>query len=259
VEIANRERHEHCLALQYEVTHVLADSNATSEEIITRILQIVCQSMNWDTGRLWTVDRSAKVLRCAAIWHSAKAQPANSNPPPVLAAGNGLPGRVWQSGQPAWISDLTQDGEALGSSPAVKPGLHAAFAFPLQLRGEILGVAEFNSEQIRPPESDLLQIFATLGNLIGQSIERKKLEEQLLQSQKMDAIGRLAGGVAHDFNNVLAVILMHVDLMLSEPGMPAASRSSLADLQAAVRRASASCGSCWSSAGASPFVSGRST
>jgi len=57
VEITRRERHEHCLALQYEVTHVLADSTATSEEIITRILQIVCQSMNWDTGRLWTVDR----------------------------------------------------------------------------------------------------------------------------------------------------------------------------------------------------------
>ena len=68
--------------------------------------------------------------------------------------------------------------------------------------------------------------------------ERKALEAQFLRAQKMEAFGQLAGGVAHDFNNVLAVILMHVDLMLSEPGMPAASRSSLADLQAAVRRAS---------------------
>lgn len=46
--------------------------------------------------------------------------------------------------------------------------------------------------------------------------ERKKLERQLLHAQKMEAIGTLAGGVAHDFNNMLGVILGHTELMLSE-------------------------------------------
>jgi two-component system, cell cycle sensor histidine kinase and response regulator CckA len=68
---------------------------------------------------------------------------------------------------------------------------------------------------------------------------RKQLQDQLVRSQKMEAFGQLAGGVAHDFNNYLTTILGYSDLLLDELEMKGEIASHIREIRAAAGRASA--------------------
>jgi two-component system cell cycle sensor histidine kinase/response regulator CckA len=67
---------------------------------------------------------------------------------------------------------------------------------------------------------------------------RKQLQDQLARSQKMDAFGQLAGGVAHDFNNFLTTILGYSDLVLAETGTRGAVANHVSEIRKAAGRAS---------------------
>jgi len=69
--------------------------------------------------------------------------------------------------------------------------------------------------------------------------ERNRLEEQFRQSQKMEAVGRLAGGVAHDFNNLLTVITGYSDLLLAKRDLQEGQRTALEQIRRSAERGGA--------------------
>ncbi len=81
------------------------------------------------------------------------------------------------------------------------------------------------------PDGELFGIGAAVVDVT----EVKTLEEQLVQAQKMEAVGRLAGGVAHDFNNLLTVISSYAELIQYDPAIRA--REEIAEIQGATKRA----------------------
>ncbi|HTO11271.1 MAG TPA: ATP-binding protein, partial [Candidatus Binatia bacterium] len=222
-DITERKRAEQRLVAQHIVTQILAEA-ATLEEATPRILQAVCDGLGWDLGALWRLDREACVLRCVEVWnrksltapHFAAATRASTFPP-----GIGLPGRVWSSREPAHIPDVAHDESFLRAPIATSEGLHAAFGFPILLGEEVLGVVEFFSREIRPPDQELLEMMATIGSQMGQFIERKRAQDALLRAQvelahvaRMATLGELAASIAHEINQPLAAIVTNADVCL---------------------------------------------
>ena len=246
-DITVRRRAEWRLASQYAVTRVLSEA-ATLEEAIPKIIQAIGESLEWDLGVFWRVDKATGVLRCLDQWKapSVQADPFTLDTwHRTFTRGEDLPGRIWASGKSAWVTDVTMDVNLPRGAQAREVGFHGAFGLPILVGGEIEGVIEFFSRQARQPDDELLRMVEDIGLKIGQFGERARTEgvlretEALLrQAQKMEAVGRLAGGMAHDFNNLLTVIRGYSELLLGRLGTTDDMRKDMEEVKKAADRAS---------------------
>jgi PAS domain S-box-containing protein len=166
---------------QYEVTRVLAQTNRL-REAARRIMQSICECIGWDFGDLWSVDPAAMLLRCVDVWHRPNLEApefVEMTRSATFEPGVGLPGRVWSSRKAFWIPDVVEDNNFPRAAIAARSALHSGFAFPIFLGAEVIGVMEFFSRGINPPDDDLLSMFAAFGTQIGQFIERERIADQL--------------------------------------------------------------------------------
>lgn len=180
-DITERQRQEQHQSVGHATTRVLAES-ATLSEASPKILQAICENLGWTLGELWSVDANANVLRGVEIWHLPTVEVSEfkrATQQITFSPEVGLPGQVWASGEPIWITNFVEAANFQRASVAAKVGLRTAFGFPILGGDETLGVITFFSRELQQPDPDLLKIMGAIGSQIGQFIKRKQAEEDL--------------------------------------------------------------------------------
>jgi PAS domain S-box-containing protein len=164
------------------VARSLAET-ADPRDAVARALKAIAENLDWRLGAVWEPppDRP-EALRCVELWHAPGVDAEafeRASRTMSLAPGEGLPGRVWRSGQAAWIPDVVTDPNFPRSDAARQAGLHAGFCFPIRSASGTLGVIEFFTAEPRELDADLLGTMAHLGDQIGQAVERRRDAEAL--------------------------------------------------------------------------------
>ncbi len=153
------------------------------DEALARALEAIGEGLGWRLGAAWEPRVEAPdELVCVETWCAPGVDDSEFvtlSRSITLEPGEGLPGRVWLSGEPAWVKDVQDDKNFPRAASARRAGLRSGFCFPLRSGRGILGVVEFFTGEDRELDTELLETMAMLGDQIGQAIERRRDAEHL--------------------------------------------------------------------------------
>src|SRR4051794_14275021 len=181
----SRERTADLLGAQAAVARILASSDSL-EEAGPRIIECVAVTLGWELGAIWRVRRRRNVIECVAAWAAEDVDGAaftEHGSELAFARGEGLPGRVWRGGQPAWILDLESDSTFPRSAVALRAGLRSRPRLPIRSSRGVVGAIEFYARGEPQPDRHVLDLMDALGGQVGEYVELKRAEAAVWESE----------------------------------------------------------------------------
>jgi two-component system, cell cycle sensor histidine kinase and response regulator CckA len=193
--ILERRRLEQRLRIKDAVSQILAES-PNMPDATPKVIRVMCETAQWELGAIWNVDRSDNLLTCVDFWCLPSVSVSEFEAltrRTKFSPGVGLPGRVWSSGKPEWINDVTNDSNFPRAPVAAKEGLHTGIGFPIKVGDKVVGVMECFSREIAEPDNDFLEMLGHIGAQLGQFMERKRAEDALRASESRLQVAIAAG------------------------------------------------------------------
>jgi PAS domain S-box-containing protein len=173
------------LRTEHAVARVLS-SAAGETDARGQLLQAIGDALGWHVGAYWEPQYGeTTLLRCICAWHApavaadafVRASLDTTFEPAMV-----LPGRVWLSGEPAWVDDVRDRRDMPRAGAAARAGLRTAFGVPIRGASAVLGAMEFFTTEPHAPDDDLLDTMTSLGSQIGQFVERCRAQEAVRAS-----------------------------------------------------------------------------
>jgi PAS domain S-box-containing protein len=183
----DHEQSEEQLSLLQTISMEVAGASdlASALEVV---LREVCEKTGWVIGHAWVPNSDATALDLVVGWYCGDGELK-----PFKAAseashfkrGVGLPGRVWESKQPAWIEDVINDPNFPRSAAARSAGLKTGVAIPILSRRKVIAVLEFFMREERSQNEQLVNVIVAVAAQLGLLMERKRAAEQLSDTNEI--------------------------------------------------------------------------
>ncbi|MBW2267121.1 MAG: GAF domain-containing protein [Deltaproteobacteria bacterium] len=194
-----------------------ANEAVSLEAAMTEGVRRLCQALGWVAGHIYVVNEEGNLVT-SDLFHDEEGHAFEAirkmTRTTRFAPGEGMPGRALASAQPEAVLDLATGGAR--AQVAKSLGMQAAYAIPVPVHGEVVAVIECGSRDAHSPNPRLLEVLQLVGIQLGRVGERTALQERLRQSQRLEAVGRLAAGVAHEINNPMAYVRSNLNQLHGE-------------------------------------------
>jgi PAS domain S-box-containing protein len=192
-------------------------SSLEIDEVLGEIAKATARLMNAPVVTIWTADEKTQILETKAFSDERMHEDFRIR---KLLYGQGGVGWVAAHRQPINVPDVFVDKRITNLSWWQTRGLKSFFGFPIFLEQTLIAVLGLGGQKpfhFEPKDQALLENLATQAAVAIKNArlfsETKRLQTQVLESQIMEAIATLAGGVAHEFNNALMGIMGNIELL----------------------------------------------
>lgn len=185
-DITARVRTEEAVRLVRELTQGVAAARHMAEALDT-IMRRICETTEWTCADVWVPSQGNGHLEWRAAWHGERddlREFTEASRRFTFRRGQGLPGRVWEGGQPLWVPDVTQDANFPRAALAARAGLRAAAGIPVLAGQETVAVICFYMSAIREEDERLVAVTAAAAAQLGTLVRLRLTEESLRQSEE---------------------------------------------------------------------------
>lgn len=179
-DITERKQAEEQVGLMQTITRQVVEAKDLSSAL-EMVLRQVCEKTGWVFGQAWLPRRDGAALECgsAFFYENQELNEFRAVSRGIsFAPDAGLPGRVWSSGQPIWIQDVTTDKSFSRASVAARAGLKAALGVPILSGPEVIAVIEFFLCEPMSKDERLVKVITAVAAQLGLVIERKRAEDE---------------------------------------------------------------------------------
>ncbi|MBI1318147.1 MAG: FHA domain-containing protein [Candidatus Hydrogenedens sp.] len=177
------------------------------DELLRELLGLVFESLPVQRGFILTVESVGEPAQLRA---SLSRQPDESGPP----ISQTLVDKVVRSREAILVADAVQDSRFDTSASIADHEIHSAMCAPLLGRESVVGVIYVDSgRQVRPFQGKSLELLSAIGRIAGVAVENATLHHQIVQSERLAAIGEATAGLGHCIKNMLTGIRASSDLI----------------------------------------------